>query len=117
GFLPALSLQLGAMLGLVLWAIVALAGGAMLAQDTPVRIALGVFGVLLLLLLMGRALRDAYLNRGTTVEGKSLNSHGDFVVGAVISLANPLPIVMWLSIGTGMISTIDTSPDTMDVLV
>jgi threonine/homoserine/homoserine lactone efflux protein len=76
---------------------------------------LGVTGVLLLLFLAGQALRDAY--RGKVQEAKSSNARGDFALGAAISLANPLPIAFWLSIGSTMISTDKASLDPQGLLV
>lgn len=115
GFFSALSLQLGALVGVAVWAIIALIGAAMLVQNVLARLILGTVGVLLLLLLMGQALRDAY--RGKAVEVKSSNVRGDFVLGAALSLANPGAIAFWLGLGSTMISTGKASPDPQDLLV
>lgn len=115
GFLAALSLQLGALIGLALWAIIALVGAAMLAQNVLAQLILGALGVLLLLRIAWHALRDAYRGRG--VEATTSDVRGDLALGAALSLANPLPIAFWLSIGSGVISTVTTSPDATDLLV
>jgi threonine/homoserine/homoserine lactone efflux protein len=115
GFLSALSLQLGALVGVVLWSVIALIGAAMLVQNALVRLILGVVGVLLLLQLMWLALRDAY--RGKALEAKSSNVRGDFALGAALSLANPLPIAFWLSIGSTVISAGKASLDPQNLLV
>lgn len=96
GFRWALFLQLGALIGMSLWAIIAFVGAAFLIQNTLVRTLLGATGVLLLLLLMWQALRDAY--RGKGGEAKAKNVRGDFFLGATLTLANPFPIVFWLSV-------------------
>ncbi|GCE06088.1 LysE family transporter [Dictyobacter aurantiacus] len=103
GFFSALFLQLGALIGVTLWALIAFIGAAMLAQNTPVRLFLGILGILLLLLLAWQALRDAY--RGQLTEAKDTSAHGDFVLGAALSLANPLPIAFWLGIGNTIVSS------------
>jgi chemosensory pili system protein ChpE len=115
GFFSALSLQLGALIGVTLWAIIAFIGAAMLVQNMLARLILGVTGVLLLLFLAWQALRDAY--RGKVQEAKSSNARGDFALGAAISLANPLPIAFWLSIGSTMISTGKASLDPQELLL
>lgn len=51
GFFSALSLQLGGLLGMTLWAIVATIAGAFLAHNVPIRIILSGSGVILLSLL------------------------------------------------------------------
>jgi len=115
GFLSALSLQLGAMVGLALWAIIALIGAALLLHDARARLILGTVGILFLLWLTWNALRDAY--RGKVGEVKSANVRGDLALGVVISLANPLPIAFWLGIGSTVIATGKVSPDPKDMLI
>ncbi len=102
GFLSALYLQLGALIGLALWAIIAIVGASMIVQNLLIQSTLGTVGALLLLQLAWQALRDAY--RGIVAEAKSSNARGDFALGALLSLANPLPIAFWLSIGSNFIS-------------
>ncbi|GLV59320.1 chemotactic transduction protein ChpE [Dictyobacter sp. S3.2.2.5] len=103
GFFSALLLQLGALIGVTLWALIAFIGAAMLAHNTPVRLVLGIIGILLLLLLAWQALRDAY--RGQLTEAKGASARGDFALGAALSLANPLPIAFWLGIGSTIVSS------------
>ena len=115
GFLAALSLQLGAMIGLALWAILAFMGAAVLAQNVLARIILGSIGALLLLQLAWRALRDAY--RPTTLDVRPSDTRGDFALGAALSLASPVPIAFWLSIGTGIVSSVNGSADSANIFV
>ena len=103
GFLSALFLQLGALIGVTLWAVIAFVGVAVLAQNVFARVVLGIVGVLLLLLLTWQALRMAYY--GKIGEAKSSSVRGDFALGAALSLANPLPIAFWLGIGSTVIAT------------
>jgi len=116
GFLSALFLQLGALIGVTLWAVIAFIGAAFLAQNALARLILGTVGILLLLLLMWQALRAAY--RGKGEEAKSSSVRGDFALGAAISLANPLPLAFWLGIGSTVIATSGkASPDPQDLVV
>ena len=71
-FLGTLFLQLGALLGLILWAVIAFVGAAFLVQNRLVRVILGATGVLLLLGLAWQALRDAYRGKGD--ETKAANA-------------------------------------------
>jgi chemosensory pili system protein ChpE len=116
GFLSALFLQLGALIGMTLWAIIAFIGAAMLVHNLPARLILGAVGALLLLWLMWHALRDAY--RGTAGETtKASNARGDFALGIALSLANPLPIAFWLGLGSTMIGVGKTSFDPQDLFI
>jgi len=103
GFLWALLLQLGALLGLLLWAAVALAGVAFLVQNMLARVLLGITGVLLLFWLAWQALRDAY--RGRRGETRAGNVRGEFALGAALTLANPFPVIFWLSVLPALIAT------------
>lgn len=96
GFLSALLLQLGALLVLILWALIALVGVTFFAQNLFIRVLLGVAGTLLLLWLAWLALRDAY--HGKSGEVKAASARGDFALGAALTLANPFPVVFWLSV-------------------
>ena len=103
GFLSTLLLQLGSLVGLLLWAMMALTGAAVLVQNVLVRLMLGAVGVLFLLWLAWQALRAAY--RGTAAEAKATQVRGDFALGAVLSLANPGAIAFWLGIGSSVMAT------------
>lgn len=115
GFLSALSLQLGALVGVALWAIIALVGAAILVHNALVRLILGMVGALFLLWLMLQALRDAY--RRKAVEAKAAHARGDFALGAALSLANPGAIAFWLGIGSTMMATGKASSDPKDLVV
>src|SRR5205085_3724240 len=89
---------------------------AMLVHNVLARLVVGAVGALLLLWLMWCALRDAY--RGKTGEAaKASDAHGDLVLGAALSLANPLPIAFWLGIGSTVIATGKASLDRQDLLI
>jgi chemosensory pili system protein ChpE len=115
GFLWALFLQLGGLIGLVLWAVIAFVGAAFLVQNMPARVILGATGVLLLLWLGWRALRDAYRGRGG--ETKAANVRGDFALGAALTLANPFPVVFWLSVLPTLMATGRATLDPKDIVV
>jgi chemosensory pili system protein ChpE len=108
GFLSALALQLGAALGVTVWFIVALFGAAVLTRQTLARLLLGVVGGLFLLLLMWRALTDAWrgvaVGSGAATDARPVGAlrtrvPGDFALGVTLALATPLPLIFWLSVG------------------
>ncbi len=115
GFRSSLSLQLGALVGVMLWAVLALIGAAILAQQVFARLLLGMIGVLFLLWLMSQALRAAA--RGTAEEAKATKIRGDVALGAALSLANPGALAFWLGIGSTMIAPDTASLDLQGPLV
>ena len=115
GFFWALFLQLGALIGLLLWAAIAFVGAAILVQNMLARVILGAMGVLLLLLLMWQALKDAY--RGKRGEAKAAKVRGNFALGAALTLANPFPVVFWLSVLPTLLATGQASLRPADLAV
>jgi chemosensory pili system protein ChpE len=98
GFGAALSLQVGALVGMALWSGIGLIGATLLTENLTVRVILSITGVALLLYLSGGALRDAI--QDSPQEGVHSGARGDFTVGALLSLANPLPLALWLGVGS-----------------
>src|SRR5215212_11662145 len=63
GFLPALFVQLGSLVGDTTWAIIALTGLAFLVQNDIARIILSLIGIFLMLKLAWDAIKDARKGR------------------------------------------------------
>ena len=103
GFRAAMTLQVGALVGMALWSSIGLMGAALLTENKIVRLVLNFIGIVLLFWLMGRALRDAI--RNPSMETLPSSVRGDFALGVALSLANPLPIALWLSLGSSTISS------------
>lgn len=101
GFRAALSVQVGALVGLVLWGGIGLLGAALFTGNQLANLILSTMGVLLLLWLAWRALRAAF--RGQQQETAPENIRGDFTVGALLSLASPLPVAFWLGVGSNVV--------------
>jgi chemosensory pili system protein ChpE len=98
GFRAALSVQIGALAGMALWSGLGLMGAALLTEYVMIRLAVGTLGILLMLWLMIQALRDA--TQYQPVKDLSSNVHSDFALGVGLSLANPLPVALWLGLGS-----------------
>src|SRR3954471_8201816 len=95
GFRPAFTVQVGAMLGDGLWAILALSGAAALASHASFTIALSLIGGGFLCKLGFSAIREAV--SGATVGGTS-NSGGNLRTGLVFGLANPAGLAFWAGV-------------------
>ncbi len=105
GFSPALNVQLGSVIGDFLWFMIALIGLGQLAQIAVIRSALAIVGVGLLLYLGFCGIRDAFkaakLDHGGAIDTKQ----GAFRSGMAISIANPMAVGYWLSIGGTLVAT------------
>ncbi len=106
GFRPALYVQLGSIIGDLTWCGLALLGLAPLVQFAPVRVALSVAGVTLLAYLGLTGLRDAFGSRRAPeiATASRPGHHGAFRSGLAISMANPMAIGYWLSVGGALIA-------------
>lgn len=113
GFLAALWLQLGALLGVALWAVVALLSAALLLHNRLARLAFGAAGSIVLLHLMWQALRDALCTEEFEVYGAPVA--GDVALGALLSLVNPGAIAFWLGVGSIVLAPENAAPDLSQV--
>ena len=105
GFLDSLAIQAGTSVGRILYALLALFGAGVLLQGATLQLAMGVFGVTVLFYLGLTAIRDGRTGMVPT-KIKPTGSEPAmqaFWTGAVLSLANPLAVVFWLSIGSRMV--------------
>jgi chemosensory pili system protein ChpE len=116
GFIPALFVQFGSLVGDTTWAIIALTGLAFLVQNNLAKILLSLIGVLLMFKLAWDAIQDAR-------DGKELATHpshshrGDFTNGAFLSLGNPMNLVFWTGLGTTVFASISGKPQPTDFAV
>lgn len=109
GFIPALFVQFGSLVGDTTWAIIALTGLAFLVQNNIAKIILSVIGILLMLKLAWDAIKDARSTKELDVS-HSNSARGDFANGAVLSLGNPMNIVFWTGLGTTVFASISGKP-------
>ncbi len=116
GFIPALFVQLGSLVGDTTWAIIALTGLAFIVQNNIAKIVLSLIGILLMLKLAWGAIQDA--RHGKEFEFIASNSQrGDFTNGAFLSLGNPMNIVFWTGLGTTVFASISGRPQPIDFAV
>ena len=116
GFVPALFVQFGSLVGDTTWAIIALTGLAFVIQNNVARTILSLIGILLMLKLAWDAFKDA--RHGKALDTTTTHSHrGDFTNGAFLSLGNPMNIVFWTGLGTTVFSSISGRPQPADFAI
>ncbi|HZU13454.1 MAG TPA: LysE family transporter [Chloroflexota bacterium] len=108
GFRAALSVQLGSLLGDMVWAGVALTGLAFLVENRPIALLLGIVGACFLLRQAVSAFAGAMGGDGSGRTG--LAGRGDLVTGLLFSLTNPFAVAFWLGLGAGMTATAHRGP-------
>lgn len=106
GFRPALFVQLGSVIGDMLWCVLALAGLAPLVQVDWVRGVLSVAGVVVLVYLGTAGIREALMSKGPSADlSKPADTQrGAFRSGMAISMANPMAVGFWLSLGGTLVA-------------
>lgn len=108
GFRSAFLVQIGALVGGGIWAIVAFSGLAALSRVASLLDVIGLAGGLFLCKIALDAFRDAA--HGRSIEGAASES-GSLRTGLIFGLANPAALAFWSGIGGGVLSTKgDTSP-------
>lgn len=110
GFLPALFVQFGSLVGDTTWAIIALTGLAFVIQNDIARLILSMIGILLMLKLAWDAFKDARQHKELDT-GPSTSTRGDFANGAFLSLGNPMNIVFWTGLGTTAFASLSGTPE------
>lgn len=102
GFTASLAVQAGASVGRIAYALLALLGAGLLLQGESIQLAIGVFGMSVLIYLGINAIRrwrDLVSHTAKPTACKATTGRA-FGTGVTLSLANPLAIVFWLSIGS-----------------
>ncbi len=114
GFKPVFLVQIGSLIGDATWAIIALAGAAILVQNAIIRFGLGIVGVAFLLYLAYGAFRAAWDDQ---LPQATAGQHGHFVRGMLLSLTNPFAIAFWLGVGSAMAAVGVAAPQISDFAV
>ena len=116
GFIPALFVQFGSLVGDTTWAVIALTGLAFVVQNNTAKVFLSLLGILFMLKLAWDAFRDA--RHGRELISHTPTSHrGDFTNGAFLSLGNPMNIVFWTGLGTTVFASISGKPQPLDFAI
>lgn len=118
GFIPALFVQFGSLVGDTTWAIIALTGLAFIVQNNFAKAILSFIGILLMLKLSWDAFKEAHHGKELdSISSASVAHRGDFANGAFLSLGNPMNIVFWTGLGTTAFSSIAGRPQLGDLAI
>ncbi|MCL6452117.1 MAG: LysE family translocator [Alicyclobacillus sp.] len=98
GFVPAFLVQVGALIGDLMWAGIGLTGVALVFRFWPVQVILGIAGVAFLLRMAWLSFLDARKSIAWTTDAKQREQR-HFVTGMIFSVANPFGFAFWGGIG------------------
>jgi chemosensory pili system protein ChpE len=109
-FWCAVGIQLGGIIGELVYALLALAGSELLVRNGIVQTLLGLVGMGLLLFLGGSSLREGWRGRKKSSSGQTRQAEATSPfslrevrrcvgLGIAISLSSPFGIAFWLSVG------------------
>lgn len=108
GFVPSFLVQVGALLGDLVWAVVGLTGVALFFHFIAIQVILGIVGVTFLLRMAWMSFLDA--RKPIDLTESETKEQRDFLTGIVFSLANPFGIAFWGGIGGGFATHIAGMP-------
>jgi len=100
GFVPSLAVQAGSAIGLATYALLAFLGAGLLLSGTTWQLAAGVAGTGILVYLGLTTIRDGrtLARHPGELEPDGASVRRAFNTGAILSLANPVEILFWLSL-------------------
>jgi chemosensory pili system protein ChpE len=110
GFIPALFVQFGSLVGDTTWAAIALTGLAFVIQNNVAKSILSLIGIILMVKLAWDAIKDARDGGHPVTSDNHTAARGDFASGAFLSLGNPMNIIFWTGLGTTVFASITGSP-------
>ena len=115
GFRRAFGVEMGSIVGDMSWAVLALAGLAVIWDNDIARIVLAIVGSAFLIYLAYQGFQDARSKEIQEVNAPK--GHTDFVTGVIMSFANPFQIPFWIGIGSSSIAVIMSDPGLMDFVM
>ena len=101
GFRASMVFQMGAFVGDVFWAVIALSGLTLLPTSKDAQFLLGMCGGLFMLWMAWGILSEARYGHRVRVMHKDKTG---VLLGAMLSLANPFAVLFWLGIGGTLLS-------------
>ena len=110
GFLPALLVQIGSLVGDALWAALGLIGVGLLLHDESLRVPIGLAGVAYLLWLSFAAWRTAGIAHAPP-PSMSASRRGALRAGILLSVTNPQNVAYWAALGSAMGAVGVDAPD------
>jgi threonine/homoserine/homoserine lactone efflux protein len=118
GFMPALAVQIGSLVGDGLWVVLGLLGVAALITIPAVIVPLMICGALLLGWLAWQSLLDSMKPMPDLDTTASLaESRGAMTIGIALSISNPLNIIYWAALGGTIAAFTSQTPKALDFAV
>jgi len=102
GFKPAFAVQVGSLVGDVLWAILGLAGVGFLLQSPMLRTPVGMAGVVYLTWLAWDSWRAANKEFSLDVQAGQPHTRTALRSGVFLSVTNPQNVAYWAALGSAM---------------
>ena len=115
GFYPAMSVQIGSLVGDLLWVILGLAGAATLVTIPFVKIPLVIIGIIMLLYFSWGSFRDAVsvTPNLSFLENSPTQNRNALISGVAISVSNPMNVTYWAAL-SGTIAAISGDTPTTE---
>ena len=102
GFRPAFAVQVGSLVGDVLWAVPGLAGVGLLLQLDALRVPIGLAGVAYLLWLSYDSWREAGTRFAVDAEPAPGEVRRALRSGVLLSITNPQNVAYWAALGSAL---------------
>jgi chemosensory pili system protein ChpE len=97
GFVAGFLVGLGSVIGDAFWAAVGILGSSFLTDSVPLRVGIGVLGVLILLFVAWNAFQESRKDLDYHLTDPPRRRTG-FAVGVALSMANPFAVLFWLAV-------------------
>jgi chemosensory pili system protein ChpE len=117
GFRLALAVQLGSLVGDVVWAVIGLVGVGLLIQLDSLRTPISIAGVTYLIWLAWEAWRASRGEFVVCATDEQVDRRGAFRAGAFLSLTNPQHIAYWAAMGSALAGLGVRAPTVADTAV
>jgi chemosensory pili system protein ChpE len=117
GFRPALAVQVGSLVGDTLWAVIGLAGVALLLSLDGLRVPIAIVGALYLLWLALDAWKAAHREFAVDTQARASSDGHALRAGVLLSVTNPQNLAYFAAIGTGMAAVGVTHPGPLDYAI
>lgn len=114
GFRCGVMVELGSVIGDAVWALIALAGLAVLMENKLVLVGLGLLGCALLVFLAWCSWKESKVKE--MPRPKTGGCKNDFITGALISLSNPFTLAFWIGLGGSVVAIMASDPSTLHYL-
>lgn len=117
GFMPALAVQIGSLVGDGLWVVLGLIGAAALITLPAVVVPMMICGAVLLGMLACQSLVDSFKPMPDLGNSITFNeSKGAMTTGVALSISNPLNITYWAALGGTIATFTSQTPTAQDFM-